>query len=108
MILLPDITQRQFGIVDILPEVLGVDVPDGKKKYVITIMGPEGPVKIAFGDARYGQYHDRLGGYSMLDHDDMDRRIEYLERASKIVNSKGEITANDYLSPNFYSIRILW
>lgn len=35
---------------------------------------------LSFGDSRYQQYHDKLGEYTNLDHNDMDRRKLYYAR----------------------------
>ena len=55
--------------------------------------------KIHFGDVRYDDY---------LDHKDDKRRENYLKRAKKIKNKKGELTYKDKNSPNFWSTFVLW
>lgn len=51
------------------------------KKYDVYNM--DGKYLTSFGDKRYQQYHDKLGFYSHLDHNDKDRRERYLNRHSK-------------------------
>jgi hypothetical protein len=64
---------------------------------------------IHFGDIRYEHYKDRtpLKLYSYLDHNDKQRRKNYLQRSMGI-KSKGDLTYNDPNSPNYYSIKYLW
>lgn len=64
---------------------------------------------IHFGDIRYEHYKDRtpLKLYSYLDHNDKQRRKNYLQRSMGI-KSKGNLTYNDPNSPNYYSIKYLW
>lgn len=64
---------------------------------------------IHFGDIRYEHYKDRtpLKIYSYLDHNDKQRRKNYLQRSMGI-KSKGNLTYNDPNSPNYYSIKYLW
>lgn len=75
------------------------------KKY--SVYTPKGRL-IHFGQRGYQQYHDKIGRYSSQDHHDPDRRRLYLARASYIRNKRGQFTANDPESPNYYSIRFLW
>lgn len=63
---------------------------------------------IHFGDSRYGQYKDKIGEYSSLDHNDKQRRKSYLARSKGIKNKKGELTWKDKNSANYWSIRTLW
>ena len=46
------------------------------KKYDVIVNGH----KISFGDTRYEQYHDKIGYYKELDHDDKQRRLNYKTR----------------------------
>ena len=64
---------------------------------------------IHFGDNRYEHFLDRTGLLnSELNHYDMTRRHKYLSRALKIKNKKGELTAYDDTSPNYFSVNYLW
>jgi hypothetical protein len=67
------------------------DVYDKDDKYITS-----------FGDTRYEHYKDKLGLYSKLDHEDKDRRENYLKR------SKGIGNINNPKSANFWSRNILW
>lgn len=65
------------------------------KKYYALVDGK----KIYFGDRNYQQYHDKLGHYKSLDHNDAKRRKLYHKRHAK-----------DYPrgSADYFSKRILW
>ncbi len=56
--------------------------------------------KIYFGDMRYGQYHDKLGYYSNIDHFDRNRRSMFWKRHAKSINKIG--------TPGWFSLHILW
>lgn len=43
-----------------------------------------------------------------LNHHDNIRRKRYLARATKITNKSGKKTATNLLSPNYWSINMLW
>lgn len=66
------------------------------KKYYALVNGK----KIYFGDARYGQYFDKLGYYKFLDHKDPVRRSNFRARHHKNKNIVG--------SPGWFSYNILW
>ena len=64
---------------------------------------------IHFGQNPYHHYKDRTGLLdSNYNHLDEDRRKRYLNRASKIRNKEGELTALNPESPNYHAINILW
>jgi len=63
---------------------------------------------IHFGDPSMEHYKDKTGIWKSLDHNDEDRRANYLTRSAGIKNGKGELTMNDPSSPNYHSRRILW
>jgi hypothetical protein len=65
------------------------------KKYYALVNGK----KIHFGDNRYQQYHDVMGHYKKLDHNDKERRNRYYQRHG--VNAK-EGTAH------WFSNHVLW
>lgn len=54
---------------------------------------------IHFGDRRYGQFHDQIGFYSHLDHNDEARRQRYFARHGK---------TDDINTAKFWSNNILW
>lgn len=76
------------------------------KKYMVKYKGKW----IHFGDLRYSHYQDNtgLGLYRHLNHGDLDRRANYLTRATGIKNKKGKLTYHDKSSANYYSVRYLW
>ena len=41
-------------------------------------------------------------------HKDEERRVQYLARAKKIKNKKGELTYENIESPNYWSVHLLW
>ena len=65
-------------------------------KYVVTL--PNGK-QIHFCSTLYPDF---------LIHKDKNRRENYLKRATKIRNKKGEFTYNNPESPNFWAINLLW
>ena len=71
------------------------------KKYKVYL--PNGHV-VYFGDKRYQQYHDSIGGYIHMDHLDPYRRQRYRERHK---NDKGvKLDSPEY--PGFWSWYYLW
>ena len=56
---------------------------------------------IHFGDSRYGQYKDKLGHYSHLDHKDAKRRKAYYDR-------HGDKNTTDKDTAKYWSHKILW
>tara|TARA_R100000734_G_scaffold13953_1_gene10321 strand:+ start:226 stop:498 length:273 start_codon:yes stop_codon:yes gene_type:complete len=64
--------------------------------------------KIHFGNPNYQHFKDKTGIWKELDHNDKQRRKNYLTRSKAIKNKKGELTYLDPLSPNYHAIRILW
>jgi len=78
------------------------------KKFAVTVDGKT----VNFGDDRYEHFsNDKLpdkfkNTYPV--HNDDKRRESYLARATNIKNKRGQLTVNDPLSPNFWSVRLLW
>ncbi len=66
------------------------------KKYSVYIKGGK---LIHFGDSRYGQFKDKLGHYSHLDHNDPKRKKSYYSR-------HGKATSKD--TAKYWSHKILW
>ena len=58
---------------------------------------------IHFGNRNYQHYHDKIGYWSKLNHEDKKRRANYLARSEKI-KAKGKYT----YSANYWSRLILW
>jgi cyclopropane fatty-acyl-phospholipid synthase-like methyltransferase len=78
------------------------------KKYSVYIIKDDNIKLIHFGDTRYQHFFDKIGEYPELNHLDQDRRNRYLKRSMKIRNAKGELTAHDITSANYWSINFLW
>lgn len=55
--------------------------------------------KVDFGDLRYQDY---------TSHHDKKRKEKYLARATKITDRQGRDTVKNILSPNFWSVHLLW
>jgi len=74
----------------------------GNKKYNALIYDTSGNLikKIPFGDRRYQQFHDKIGLYKHLDHNDDMRRLNYQSRHK---NDK----LNEF-SPGYFSWNYLW
>ena len=69
------------------------------KKYAVYVMKNEKIKLINFGDSRYGQFKDKLGHYSNLNHYDKKRRDNYYSRHGQ---TKDKNTAK------YWSNKILW
>jgi len=70
------------------------------KKYRVDIYLNNKFVKsVHFGDRRYEHYEDKIGFYSDLDHNDMERLQAYYKRHKKPYKP---------LSPSFFSSTYLW
>tara|TARA_R100000951_G_scaffold82805_1_gene70447 strand:- start:479 stop:751 length:273 start_codon:yes stop_codon:yes gene_type:complete len=69
------------------------------KKYSVYIKRNDKVRLIHFGDSRYGQFKDKLGEYSKLDHGDKKRRDRYYQRHGK---------TQDKNSALYWSNKILW
>jgi len=81
-----------------------------KNKYWVYVKADNkrGYKKIGFGFKGMGQFKDKGGNYSSLDHGDAERRKRYLARAKGIKNKKGELTWKDKNTANYWSIKYLW
>ena len=78
---------------------------DRKGKKLMTIVDGK---KIHFGDSKMEQFKDKTGIWSSKDHNDKERRKNYLSRAKGIKNKQGELTYKDPKSANYHAVRILW
>jgi hypothetical protein len=63
---------------------------------------------IHFGDNRYEHFFDKTKIWSNLNHNDKERRKNYLTRSAFQKDGKGNLTKDNPLSPNFHARRILW
>ena len=64
--------------------------------------------RINFGDKRYQQYHDKIGLYKDLDHNDKQRRANYRRRHSAIRTKLGKRAIDIKYSPAWFSYHYLW
>ena len=69
------------------------------KKYSVYVMKNGRQRLIYFGQKGYQQYHDKLGHYSNLDHNDKKRRDLYYKRHG---------LTSDKASAKYYSHKYLW
>ena len=70
------------------------------KKYSVYVKNDKGnPKLIHFGSSLYGQFKDKIGSYSHLDHNDPKRKKAYYAR-------HGKATSKD--TPKYWSHKILW
>ena len=58
-----------------------------------------GKYLLSFGDSRYQHYHDKLGYYRHLDHNDEERRERYYKRFGEDA---------DFESAKYFSHELLW
>ena len=65
-------------------------------KYMATLSSGK---KVHFGDPKYPDY---------IIHKDKERRDNYLSRATKVKNKKGELTHTNPESANYRSVNLLW
>ena len=78
----------------------------GPKNYKYTAIIKD--KKVNFGDKRYEHYHDKIGLYSHLDHNDKKRRANYRKRHSAILTKDGKKAISIKYSPAWFSYRYLW
>ena len=69
------------------------------KKYMLFVLKNGKKRLIHFGDSRYGQFHDRIGFYGHLGHNDDIRRQRYYARHGGTA---------DINSAKFWANKILW
>ena len=69
------------------------------KKYSVYVLKDNRRHLLHFGDARYGQYKDKLGHYAHLDHNDQARRDAYYKRHGP---------ATDKNTAKYWAHKILW
>jgi hypothetical protein len=69
------------------------------KKYAVYVLKDKKRRLIHFGDARYGQFRDRLGHYTHLDHKNEARRDQFYRRFG---------VSRDRSSPLYWSQQVLW
>jgi hypothetical protein len=64
--------------------------------------------RIHFGDSSMEHFKDKTGIWKSKDHNDKQRRKNYLSRTAGIKNKEGKLTKDDPMSPNYHARRILW
>lgn len=69
------------------------------KKYSVYVIKDGKKKLIHFGDNRYGQFKDKLGVYSNLNHGDKKRKDNYYSRHGK---------TNDKNTALYWANKILW
>jgi len=67
-----------------------------------------GTKRVSFGDRNYQQFHDKIGHWSHLDHNDPERRKKYRARHGKIYTKSGELAYKVKYSPEWFSWHYLW
>ena len=78
-------------------------------KYTAIIGAPKGENRrVNFGDKRYEQYHDKIGLYSNLDHNDKQRRANYRKRHSAIRKRDGRRAIDVKYTRAWFSYHYLW
>ncbi len=78
--------------------------PVKNKKLRVVVDG----TTIDFGDTRYQHFKDKTKIFKNLDHNDKQRKKNYLTRSAKQTDGKGNLTLNNPLSANYHARRILW
>ena len=85
-------------------KLLGFELSNRQhKKYMSVLQNKKNNkyIYIHFGDNRYQQYHDKIGDYKDLNHNDKQRRLNYHQRHQHFIR-KG------YYSPGYFSMKYLW
>lgn len=63
---------------------------------------------IHFGNPNYQHFFDKTRIWKELDHNNKERRKNYLTRSAGIKNKENKLTKDDKFSPNYHARRILW
>ena len=82
-----------------------VFVSDRKDKKYYAIVNKK---RVYFGNRDYQHYHDKLGHYKELNHEDKPRRSNYRKRAAGITNSRGQKTYAIPGTANWFAYHVLW
>ena len=78
-----------------------------KYKAVVTLANGQTKT-VPFGHQKYQHYHDKIGLYSRLDHNDPERRRRYRQRHSAIKLKNGKRAIDVKYSPAWFSYHYLW
>ena len=77
-----------------------------KGKKLMTVVNGK---TIPFGDISMEHFKDKTNLLpKRLNHNDKDRRKNYLTRSAGIKDKSGKLTKDNPMSPNYHSRRILW
>lgn len=76
-----------------------------KKKKLMTIVDGK---KIHFGDNNMEHYYDKTNIWSSKNHNDKNRRKNFLQRSKGIKDKEGNLVWKDPKSPSYHAVRILW
>lgn len=77
----------------------------GFKKYVAILSNGK---RVPFGDRRYQHYHDKIGKWSSLDHNDKKRRWRYRRRHGALKCKDGRSCVDVKYSPAWFAWHYLW
>lgn len=75
-----------------------------KNKKLFTIVNGK---EVHFGDIRYQHFKDKTGIHSNLNHNDKERRKNYLTRSAN-QKANGKLTKDNPMSANYHARRVLW
>lgn len=79
------------------------------KKLMVNVTDGDHVKRIHFGDSRHSHYYDRSGLLPQEgNHLDPKRRRLFLARSGAQRDGRGELTADNPLSANYHSRRVLW
>lgn len=67
-----------------------------------------GDKTIHFGNRNMQHFKDKTGIWKSKDHNDPERRKNYLNRSAGIKDGKGRLTKDNPNSANFHARRTLW
>jgi hypothetical protein len=79
-----------------------------KKKLMVEVVSGGRKKTVHFGDRSMEHFKDKTGIWKSKDHNDKERRKNYLSRSGGIKAKDGSLTKDDPFSPNYHSRRILW
>lgn len=63
---------------------------------------------VHFGNPKYQHFKDKTGIWKSKDHNDPERRKNYLSRAKGIKLKDGSLAYKNPKQPNYHAVRILW
>ncbi len=75
-----------------------------EKKLMVVVGGKT----IHFGNRNMQHFKDKTGIWKSKDHNDPERRKNYLNRSAGIKDGKGRLTKDNPKSANYHARRVLW